>query len=226
MIELGSGTAALLLLLGGLVALDGTSTGQFMISRPLIAASLAGWIVGAPMQGAWIGLLLEALHLSVLPVGAARYPEAGPAAVAAGAVYASGPPAPSVLLTVVLFALGWEWVSGYSVRLLRNVNGRFLAVAESVTELEPARLVRLHLAGIVLDFTRGLLLVGAGIGIAALAVGIALDFWTAGERIPQLLIAGALVTALAGASGLFGGRRRRALFVLGVAAGLALGGLA
>ena len=32
--------------MGGAISLDGTSAGQFMVSRPLVAATLAGWIVG------------------------------------------------------------------------------------------------------------------------------------------------------------------------------------
>ena len=37
-------------LLGGWVATDSTSFAQFMVSRPLVAASLAGWIVGDPVS--------------------------------------------------------------------------------------------------------------------------------------------------------------------------------
>ena len=40
--------------------------------RPFPA--LAGAVVGRPMAGAMIGVVLEAFHLSVLPVGAARFP--------------------------------------------------------------------------------------------------------------------------------------------------------
>ncbi|HET7464464.1 MAG TPA: PTS sugar transporter subunit IIC, partial [Longimicrobium sp.] len=61
-------------LIGGLVALDGTSVGQFMVSRPFIAAALGGLAVGRPAEGVAAGVVLEARHLAVLPVGAARYP--------------------------------------------------------------------------------------------------------------------------------------------------------
>ncbi|MEX0912584.1 MAG: hypothetical protein WD031_04060, partial [Gemmatimonadota bacterium] len=54
----------LLILLGGLVAVDGTSVGQFMISRPFVAAAHAGWAVGDPIHGMVIGLVLEAFHLT------------------------------------------------------------------------------------------------------------------------------------------------------------------
>src|SRR3954471_14228937 len=99
-------------LLGGLLALDGTSVGQVMVSRPLVAASLGGLVVGHPAAGMAIGVVLEALHLAVLPVGASRYPEGGPAAAVAGAAYAAYAPAgggSAALLAAVLFALAMEW---------------------------------------------------------------------------------------------------------------------
>ncbi|MED5200176.1 MAG: hypothetical protein VYB51_10255 [Gemmatimonadota bacterium] len=40
-----------LAILGGLLALDATSVGQFMISRPLVAGTLAGWWLGDPGVG-------------------------------------------------------------------------------------------------------------------------------------------------------------------------------
>ena len=94
--------------LGGLLALDATSVGQLMVSRPFVAAALGGALVGHPAQGMAVGVVLEALHLAVLPVGASRYPEGGPAGVAAGAVYAAHAPsadASATLLVAVLCAL-------------------------------------------------------------------------------------------------------------------------
>jgi len=58
-----------LTLLGGLLALDGTSLGQFMISRPLVAGVLTGWMVGDPLLGLLIGGILEIYFISIFPVG-------------------------------------------------------------------------------------------------------------------------------------------------------------
>ena len=82
-----------LTLLGGLLALDGTSFGQFMFSRPLVAGVLTGWIMGDPVTGLLIGGLLEVYFISIFPVGGAEFPEGGPptlVAVATG-VAVSGP---------------------------------------------------------------------------------------------------------------------------------------
>jgi len=61
-----------LTLLGGLLALDGTSLGQFMISRPLVAGVLTGWMVGDPVLGLLIGGILEVYFISIFPVGGAE----------------------------------------------------------------------------------------------------------------------------------------------------------
>src|SRR5690606_15616708 len=101
----GPVTTVWLLLLGGWMAVDGTSVGQIMVSRPLVAATLAGWVVGDPLAGLTAGVLLELFHLAVLPVGAARYPEGGPASVLAGSLYALSESVPGALLVTVAFAL-------------------------------------------------------------------------------------------------------------------------
>ena len=48
-----------LVLLGGVLALDATSVGQFMFSRPLVAGALAGWVVGDAALGLSVGVVLE-----------------------------------------------------------------------------------------------------------------------------------------------------------------------
>lgn len=66
-------------LLAGTVAvgagLDRTAAGQFMISRPIVAAPLVGWLLGAPLIGLQVGAMLELLWLGRLPVGAAIPPD-------------------------------------------------------------------------------------------------------------------------------------------------------
>jgi len=66
-------------LLAGLVSmlagLDRVALIQAMISRPLVAAPLTGWLLGSPLIGLEIGMLLELLWLGRLPVGAAIPPD-------------------------------------------------------------------------------------------------------------------------------------------------------
>src|SRR3712207_4803620 len=137
--------------LGGAVALDGTSVGQLMLSRPLVAATLGGLAMGSPAEGIVAGVVLESLHLAVLPVGAAKYPEGGPPAVVAGAAFAGTGHSYAALLGAVLFALAWEWVCGLTVSALRQFNVRFDGVEGGI---DPAALARRHWAPIGLDFAR------------------------------------------------------------------------
>ena len=74
---------------GTLVGVDLVSFPQAMLSRPLIAGAGAGLVLGEPVAGLQIGLLLELFALDVLPVGAARYPDYGPGVIGA-VVLASG----------------------------------------------------------------------------------------------------------------------------------------
>lgn len=213
------GAFLLLLLLGGVVAVDGTSLGQFMVSRPVVAATLAGWIVGAPAEGALVGLVLEAFQLTVLPVGAARYAEGGPAAVAAAAVYVGGEHGFPTLLVVMILALVWEWVGGLTVLWIRQLNVRLSPPPQAVA-LGPGRLERRHLAAVGADFLRGAALVGVGV---ALLGWIVEDAWFLLPHggVARLAVGAALAAALGAALRLFGAARLP-LFLAGAAGGLLL----
>jgi hypothetical protein len=200
-----AGTYLLLILLGGVVAVDGTSFGQVMISRPFVAATLAGWLVGDPVNGALMGIVLEAFHLNVLPVGAARYPEGGPAAVAGGAIYATTDLAPSTLLMTVILVLGLEWVGGETVRYLRQTNTRLIPFARDAG-VHPSRLEGAHLEAIGLDFLRGVGLVAGGTVLLGLALSLALPFWGLGERVPQVVLTAVVAALLTSAARMVGWR--------------------
>ena len=93
-------------LLGGLLALDATTVGQFMLSRPLAAGLLAGWVAGDPMAGFLVGVVLEIYLLVAFPVGGARFPEGATATVVAAATAATHTGAGALALGV---GLGLVW---------------------------------------------------------------------------------------------------------------------
>ena len=68
----------LLVLWGTIVALDLVSVPQAMLSRPLVAGAVAGWLAGDVEAGLRVGVVLELFALDVLPIGAVRYPDYGP----------------------------------------------------------------------------------------------------------------------------------------------------
>src|SRR5210317_613945 len=66
-----------------LTGLDRVALVQLMISRPLVAGPLTGWVLGSPLVGLEVGMLLELLWLGRLPVGAAIPPDDTQVAVGA-----------------------------------------------------------------------------------------------------------------------------------------------
>jgi mannose/fructose/N-acetylgalactosamine-specific phosphotransferase system component IIC len=214
-------TLALLTVLGGLLTLDATSVGQFMLSRPLAAGVLAGLAAGDPARGALMGALLEAFHLGVLPVGASRYPEPTPGAVAAAAVYAAQPAAGwGTVAALLLLALGWERVCGSSVQWLRKRNVT-LAVRPGTASLEPGWVSRVHRLAVALDLLRGAALTGA-----ALVAFSLLPPWIGAGDVPEawgrLAVLTLAAAAVASSLRVFGARRRWPLFLLGAACGIAV----
>lgn len=212
-------TLALLTVLGGLLAADATSLGQLMLSRPLAAGVLAGLAAGDPARGALVGALLETLHLGVLPVGASRYPEAAPPAVAAAAVYAATPGAGwGTVAALLLLALGWERVCGSSVQWLRKRNAA-LAVRPGTASLEPRWVAGVHRQAVALDVLRGAVLT-----FAALVAFAVLPPWMGAGDVPdgwaRLAVMSVAAAAAASALRVFG-TKRLPLFLLGVACGIA-----
>ncbi len=212
---LDAASAVWLVLLGGWMAVDGTTVGQFMVSRPLVAATLAGWIAGDPGSGLIVGILLELFHLAVLPVGAAAFPESGPAAVVSGGLYALAHGVPGALIVTILFALAWEWVGGATLRAVRQINIRVVRSADPEKRAE--RLQVRHLTAIGIDFGRGILV--TGVGLAVLSSLLVLTGRLPMETgIARFGVEVTLVGLFAAALGIFPGRRR--IFLSGALLGL------
>jgi PTS system mannose-specific IIC component len=145
-------------LLAGLVAmLTGLDRAlvQVMISRPLVAAPLTGLVLGNPLLGLEVGMLLELLWLGRLPVGAAIPPDDTQVAVGATVLAFSmgqmldlvGMP---MVILAVLVAIPLGKFGQIFDRLARNVNDR-LAVAglKSLGNGNTNGLERRHLMGLI-----------------------------------------------------------------------------
>ncbi|HUF12084.1 MAG TPA: PTS sugar transporter subunit IIC [Longimicrobiales bacterium] len=209
------------LLLGGVVGLDATSFPQAMYSRPFVAGALGGLVVGRPVEGALIGVLLEFFSLPILPFGAAGYPEGGTAAVASTVAYvwATDGFHPDMLFLAVSFGLVLSHVSGYSVRLLRIRNGRAVGQGDQAAPIEPRSVERGHLLAMGLDFLRGALVTAVGTALMAICLFAASH---SGWALPlaSINVLGVATLAMIGGSlTIFGTVRERLVsFVLGAAA--------
>ena len=176
MTELSAEIVIALVLWGTLVGLDLVSVPQAMISRPLVAGTVAGWLAGDVQTGLRIGVLFELFALDVLPVGAVRYPDYGPATIAAVALGAGSPWQLGLGLSVVL-GLVLALLGGWSLQLVRRANARAIqrrAAALSAGESNAIR--RLQYGGLLRDASRGFTLTLLGVAVAvAIKQNVRLD---------------------------------------------------
>lgn len=151
---LGAGMAVLL-------GLDRTAALQIMISRPLVAGPLVGLVLGDPLTGLTIGMLLELLWLCRMPVGA-NIPHddtqitvcATTLAIALSGTLGGGA---GLTLGALLVALSLGKIGQRVERTVRTQNQRLPAAA--LVRLQQGQLPaveRLHLRGLV-NFALGAL---------------------------------------------------------------------
>jgi mannose/fructose/N-acetylgalactosamine-specific phosphotransferase system component IIC len=187
-----------LLAWGTLVGLDLVTGPQVMIARPIVAGPVAGALLGDAWTGLQLGVLFELFQYDILPVGAARYPEYGPATVAA--VSAAHAATGTLGLGVATFVgLVTAMVGGMSMHAVRRLNARAMrAVRERLDAGDARTLLRLHLTGILRDALRGALVTGFGLTLAQLVRAVLAGALTA--RGVVLLDVAALGTAIAAAA--------------------------
>jgi PTS system mannose-specific IIC component len=180
MTALGPLTIALLIIWGTLVALDLVSVPQAMLSRPLVAGAVAGWIVGDLEAGLRVGVVLELFALDVLPIGAVRYPDYGPATVV-GVALAAGAPWELGLGLSVGGALILASLGGWTLMVVRRWNARAIQrQAAALAAGESGAIRRLQYAGLARDGARGAVLTALGLLAAwVLARWLTLDRGTA-----------------------------------------------
>jgi len=155
-----------LLAWGTLVGVDLASWPQLMLSRPIVAGSVAGLLVGDPAAGIAIGSLMELFALDVLPIGAIRYPDFGVACLA-GVVLAAGRGIPAMLGVAAGLALILALGSGWLIEVVRRGNARAAALAApGLADGDAGTVAAVHLGGIRRDLVRALGQTVVGIGIA------------------------------------------------------------
>ncbi len=211
---------------GALAGLDLVSVPQMMLARPLVAGFLGGAVAGRPLAGLAMGALLELFAFETLPIGAARYPDWGPAAAAAGALAAlrGGGWDPAWIAGVVVVALVAAWLGGLSMHLVRRLNGAQLRRLEArLSAGDPRALRDLQAGGVARDAVRAAALTAftffAGGKVARqVAAG-----WHAPRALADVAVVGtALGVALWSAYRLFGRGAPRRWFATGAVAGVAV----
>lgn len=215
-----------LLLWGTLVGLDLVSVPQAMISRPIVAGSVAGALVGDLEVGFRIGVLFELFALDVLPAGAARYPDYGPATVSAVALGAGTPWELGLGLSVAL-GLVIAVAGGWSLQVVRRWNARAIQRRAAALAAGESSAIRwLQYGGILRDSLRGFALTLTGLVLASTIVDtVRLDRQSA-VAFSLVAIGSALAAAVSGAFRGSGRGPRLKWLVAGVAVGTTIAVLA
>ena len=190
-----------LALLGGVLGLDVVCFPQMMVSRPLVAATLAGAFAGDPALGMFVGVALELIALATLPFGASRYPEWGSAAVVGGAIAgALNTGRPGALSIGVLAALATAWVGGWTLVQLR------VWVAWLARRRRPAldagsrgAVISLQLAGLTGDAVRAAALTAGAYALLFPVAQATLGVWSLSESLSRGFIV-SIAAAVAGAA--------------------------
>ena len=189
-------------LLGAIVGLDVVSFPQAMISRPIVAATISGIVLGQPAGGLLVGATLELIALETLPVGASRYPEWGSASVVGGALFALRPsPSAGALTMAVLGALATAWIGGWTMYVIRRFNGAIARRWIPTLGLGsgPA-VIAIQTAGIAADFARGgLLTLVAMLSLEPVARAVT-ETWSLDARLSHAIVAAAAAAVAGGAT--------------------------
>lgn len=212
-----------LALLGGVLALDGTAAGQFMVSRPLVAGALTGWLLGVPGAGVAIGGVLELYLLVSIPAGGARFPESSVATVVAVGVATAFEGAGAVPMALA-FGLLWGQMAGMTVTAQRRLNARIVPQPGGPTAGRSISLA--HLSALLLDFLRGVVVTIAGVWLGRVALTGLIETWPLDAPASRgIVLIGGVVSAGILLHDLGGGGRRHVWFIAGFLLALAGGAI-
>jgi mannose/fructose/N-acetylgalactosamine-specific phosphotransferase system component IIC len=213
-------------LLGGLLGLDVVSFPQAMISRPLVAATLAGALIGHSPSGLLIGAALELVALDTLPFGASRYPEWGSAAVVGGAIFATHPSHPAGAMEIALVAsLGTAWLGGWTMVKLRERNALWATRRRDALDAgSRGAVIDLQLLCMTADYLRGAILAAVSYAVFAPLTRFGIGTWGTDARISRAFVVtvAASVAASAAWKIFHGVGGARWFFLGGLVVGLAI----
>jgi PTS system mannose-specific IIC component len=160
-------------LIGSLLALDTTIVFQFLVSQPLVTASVLGWLMGDLRLGIQIGFYLQLLWLRNIPVGGAIVPEGNVAAIVTTGlvlrynmdmVYFN-----SVMVLAVIYGVAVSYIGGEIVVFYRKLNVNFLNwTLNGLNKMQVSRLSLAPFASVLVFFILMFLLIFTALGLGDL----------------------------------------------------------
>jgi len=166
-------------LAGAVIGLDRTAVGQFMISQPIVAGPLTGWMLGEPTAGIIVGVALELIWVLDMPVGNFVPADSTIGTVSATAIAALGDPSGASLPLIgfsILLSTTMVKMTRKAEGLVRTWNLLFAekALAASGSRMGSA-LVRAQFSGLVLFFLKSFVLYCMFIPLGIVAVWLFRD---------------------------------------------------
>jgi mannose/fructose/N-acetylgalactosamine-specific phosphotransferase system component IIC len=221
-------------LVGGLVGLDTSAVFQIMLCQPLVGGALAGWAMGDPWGGAFIGLLFQGLYLAELPIGGRFFTDGHQAAVQGAGAYALlntqlyFDPGVSLLLSF-FWAVPISIFYGYFIVWTRRRHEQYLPLVDRLVEEDRRReLNLLYVAAILENFLAYAILTAVLLGVAALVLPPIAKVFSAGvvmERWGLVLRGGMLGAGCGALYYLLAGSRKTLKFYLWLASAATAGGI-
>lgn len=167
----------LLALVGGLIGLDRTAAGQFMISQPIVAGPLVGTLLGDGASGLIIGSVLQLVWVMDMPIGTFVPANATVMSIVATGSAVLGSPGqvtPAVLGFCLLLSTALAPLTMAADRVVRALNGRLVSGvdAASAGNALDRRLVRAHLLGMGVFYAKSLILCAVTLPVGYSAVRV------------------------------------------------------
>jgi len=144
---------------GGGLSLDRKAAFQIMVSRPLVAATFIGFLLGNPTGGLMAGLFFELLYVGELPIGgyvpshetAITVVSTFVALVCAG-LPGSTAPLYSLIALSALFVIPCGHLFKWGDRFARSYNARFFHAAQEKVMDDYRVIVRKNIKGLLVLF--------------------------------------------------------------------------
>jgi mannose/fructose/N-acetylgalactosamine-specific phosphotransferase system component IIC len=158
----------LLLILGGLAALDMTEAWQTMLSQALVSATLVGWIMGDLKAGIEVGIFLQLLYFWVVPMGVALFPDTSLGGVFGAFTFISLQksfalePDKMIFITLI-FALAFSLFCERLLIFHRKNSIRWVRWVEKNLEKDKFKITQAVFFELLTSFLRGVFLTGLGI---------------------------------------------------------------
>jgi len=159
----------LVLILGGLAALDETEAYQTMLSQPLVTGLIVGFLLKDLYTGIKIGILIQLIYLWVLPMGTAILPDPATGGVVGTfgfiALLRFFPNrTDSVLFFTLTYVVVFSLFAGWTLIRQRQLNLKLIQKTDLYAkEGKISKIDKLFFWGLLGSFGRGVILTGLGI---------------------------------------------------------------